>query len=89
MDQNSIADSILVTAIAAGAGILARHLAEKSWEQITDEPAPKKRSNETAEIKQDILWGVASGVVTGLTRMAVRRLAMKVEAKKIKTVARR
>ena len=57
---------------AASAGMLARKTLQKSWEKVTNEPAPKDKAKDDTEIKEAVTWAVVSGVGAGVARMAVQ-----------------
>lgn len=55
------------------AAMLARKGTEKTWTWVTDEPPPREEPNSDVDLKDAVLWATVSGVVAGLTRLAVRR----------------
>jgi hypothetical protein len=57
---------------AASAGMLARKTLQKSWEKVTNEPAPKDKGSENTDLREAVTWAVVSGIGAGAARMAVQ-----------------
>ena len=57
---------------AASAGMLARKTLQKSWEKVTNEPAPKDKGSENTDLQEAGTWAVVSGIGAGAARMAVQ-----------------
>ncbi|MEQ3639026.1 MAG: DUF4235 domain-containing protein [Alteromonas sp.] len=57
---------------AASAGMLARKTLQKSWEKVTNEPAPKDKGSENTDLQEAVTWAVVSGIGAGAARMAVQ-----------------
>ena len=66
---------------AASAGMLTRKTLQKSWEKVTNEPAPKDKPSENTDIKEAVTWAVVSGIGAGVARMAVRYILDKRQSK--------
>ena len=72
MSSKELMTTIGVGLAAASAGMLARKTLQKSWEKVTNEPAPKDKAKDDTEIKEAVTWAVVSGVGAGVARMAVQ-----------------
>lgn len=72
MNNKELMTTIGVGLAAASAGMLARKTLQKSWEKVTNEPAPKDKAKDDTEIKEAVTWAVVSGVGAGVARMAVQ-----------------
>ncbi|APE05710.1 hypothetical protein BM528_07920 [Alteromonas sp. RW2A1] len=72
MSNKELMTTIGVGLAAASAGMLARKTLQKSWEKVTNEPAPKDKAKDDTEIKEAVTWAVVSGVGAGVARMAVQ-----------------
>ena len=66
---------------AASAGILARKTLQKSWEKVTNDPAPKDKESENTDLKEAVTWAVVSGIGAGVARMAVQYVLDKRQSK--------
>lgn len=72
MSNKQLITTIGVGLAAASAGMLARKSLQKSWEKVTNEPAPKDKVSENTDLKEAVTWAVVSGIGAGLARMAVQ-----------------
>ncbi|WP_018981710.1 DUF4235 domain-containing protein [Salinimonas chungwhensis] len=71
MSNKHLISTIGIGLAAASASMLTRKSVQKSWEKITNEPAPKDKSSEEIDLKEAITWAMISGVGAGLARMVV------------------
>lgn len=72
MSNKQLITTIGIGLAAASAGILTRKTLQKSWEKVTNEPAPKDKPSENTDLKEAVTWAVVSGVGAGVARMAVQ-----------------
>ncbi len=72
MSNKQLITTVGVGLAAASAGMLARKSLQKSWEKVTNEPAPKDKVSENTGLKEAVTWAVVSGIGAGLARMAVQ-----------------
>ncbi|MBD3584311.1 DUF4235 domain-containing protein [Salinimonas sp. HHU 13199] len=72
MSNKQLIATVGVGLAAASAGMLARKSLQKSWEKVTNEPAPKDKVSENTDLKEAVTWAVVSGIGAGLARMAVQ-----------------
>ncbi|TMO78019.1 hypothetical protein CWC16_16545 [Pseudoalteromonas sp. S3776] len=71
MSNKQLIKTLGIGLAAASAGMLTRKSLQKSWEKVTNEPAPKDNPSEKTDLKEAVTWAVVSGVGAGLARMAV------------------
>lgn len=72
MSNEQLITNVGIGLAAASAGILARKTLQKSWEKVTNEPAPKDKGSEDTDLKEAVTWAVVSGIGAGIARMAVQ-----------------
>jgi hypothetical protein len=72
MSNKQLITNVGIGLAAASAGILARKTLQKSWEKVTNEPAPKDKGSEDTDLKEAVTWAVVSGIGAGIARMAVQ-----------------
>jgi len=72
MSDKQLITTVGIGLAAASAGMLARKSLQKSWEKVTNEPAPKDKASENTDLKEAVTWGIVSGIGAGLARMAVQ-----------------
>ncbi|MDB2330539.1 DUF4235 domain-containing protein [Alteromonas sp.] len=72
MSKKQLITTVGVGLAAASAGMLARKTLQKSWEQVTNKPAPKDKASEDTDLKEAVTWAVVSGIGAGVARMAVQ-----------------
>lgn len=72
MSNKQLISTVGVGLAAASAGMLARKTLQKSWEQVTNKPAPKDKAREETDLKEAVTWAVVSGIGAGVARMAVQ-----------------
>ena len=59
--------------LLAGTTILARKGAAKTWTRVAHKPPPPEESNHDVDMREALLWAVASGAAVGVARLLVRR----------------
>lgn len=72
MSNKQLITTLGIGLAAASASMLTRKSLQKSWEKVTNEPAPKDKPSEKTELKEAVTWAVVSGIGAGMARMAVR-----------------
>ena len=72
MSNKQLITNVGIGLAAASAGILARKTLQKSWETVTNQPAPKDKKSENTDLKEAVTWAVVSGIGAGVARMAVQ-----------------
>ncbi|NND95745.1 MAG: DUF4235 domain-containing protein [Pirellulaceae bacterium] len=68
-------ESTVAFAAAMGATIIAREVLEATWRKTLDRDPPKNPTSSDVPWKEAVIWGVTSGALVGLTRIAARRLS--------------
>ena len=81
MSSKQLITNVGIGLAAASAGILARKTLQKSWEKVTNEPAPKDKGSENTDLKEAVTWAVVSGIGAGLARMTVQYVIDKRQSK--------
>ncbi|AZN33683.1 DUF4235 domain-containing protein [Pseudoalteromonas sp. Xi13] len=71
MSNKQLIKTLGIGLAAASAGMLTRKSLQKSWEKVTNEPAPKDKPSEHTDLKEAVTWAVVSGIGAGVARMAV------------------
>ena len=71
MSNKQLIKTLGIGLAAASAGMLTRKSLQKSWEKVTNEPAPKDKPSEKTDLKEAVTWAVVSGIGAGVARMAV------------------
>lgn len=74
LEKSTLISSIIIGSVVAAASVLVRHGAEHTWTAAFNEAPPSKQKDDEIDIRDAILWSAAIGVVTGLTRLCVRRM---------------
>ncbi|HAW92737.1 MULTISPECIES: DUF4235 domain-containing protein [unclassified Arsukibacterium] len=77
MSNKQLISTIGIGLAAASVSMLTRKSVQKSWEKITDKPAPKDKASSDVELKEAIAWAVVSGISAGVARMVVHYVADK------------
>ncbi len=77
MSNKQLISTIGVGLAAASISMLARKSVQKSWEKVTDKPAPKDKPSSDVDLKEAIAWALVSGIGAGAARMAVHYVADK------------
>lgn len=77
IEKSTLISSIIIGGAVAVASVLARRGAERTWSAAFKEVPPNKQNEDDIDIKDAILWSATIGVVTGITRLCVRRLVRK------------
>lgn len=72
MSSRQLITTVGIGLAAASAGMLARKSLQKTWEKVTNEPAPKDKVSENTDLKEAVTWAVVSGIGAGFARMAVQ-----------------
>ncbi|ETJ47668.1 DUF4235 domain-containing protein [Pseudoalteromonas agarivorans] len=70
MSNKQLIKTLGIGLAAASAGMLTRKSLQKSWEKVTNEPAPKDKPSEHTDLKEAVTWAVVSGIGAGVARMA-------------------
>ena len=81
MSNKQLIKTLGIGLAAASAGMLTRKSLQKSWEKITNEPAPKDKPSEHTDLKEAVTWAVVSGIGAGVARMAVHYVLDKRKSK--------
>jgi hypothetical protein len=81
MSNKQLITTVGIGLAAASAGMLTRKTLQKSWEKVTNEPAPKDKPSENTDLKEAVTWAVVSGIGAGAARMAVRYILDKRQSK--------
>ncbi len=81
MSNKQLIKTLGIGLAAASAGMLTRKSLQKSWEKVTNEPAPKDKPSEHTDIKEAVTWAVVSGIGAGVARMAVHYVLDKRKSK--------
>lgn len=81
MSNKQLIKTLGIGLAAASAGILTRKSLQKSWEKVTNEPAPKDKPSEHTDLKEAVTWAVVSGIGAGVARMAVHYVLDKRKSK--------
>ncbi|ATC83412.1 DUF4235 domain-containing protein [Pseudoalteromonas sp. A3] len=81
MSNKQLIKTLGIGLAAASAGMLTRKSLQKSWEKVTNEPAPKDKPSEHTDLKEAITWAVVSGIGAGVARMAVHYVLDKRKSK--------
>jgi len=68
-------EALIGFAAAMGITLLTRKLLEEGWEQVLDKAPPKNPSSHEVAWREAIAWGVLSGALVGVARIASRRAA--------------
>ena len=71
----SATESAVAFVAAIGATLIARELLESAWRATLDRDPPKNPSSREVQWKEALLWGVTSGALVGIARIASRRLS--------------
>lgn len=71
MSNKQLISTIGISLAAASVSMLTRKSVQKSWEKITDQPAPKDKPKSDVDLKEALIWAALSGVSAGVARMAV------------------
>ena len=77
MSNKQLISTIGIGLAAASVSMLTRKSVQKSWEKITDKPAPKDKPSSDVKLKEAIAWAVVSGISAGVARMVVHYVADK------------
>ena len=72
------AENLMALGAATIAGIVANRALQKSWTGVTGRAAPKNPAATDVTWQQALMWGVVSGAVLGMVRVASRRSASSV-----------
>lgn len=59
--------------LLGGTAILARRGAARTWRRVAHKPPPPEESNDDVDMREALLWAVASGAAVGVARLLVRR----------------
>lgn len=81
MSNKQLIKTLGIGLAAALAGMLTRKSLQKSWEKVTNEPAPKDKPSEHTDLKEAVTWAVVSGIGAGVARMAVHYVLDKRKSK--------
>jgi hypothetical protein len=81
MSNKQLIKTLGIGLAAASAGMLTRKSLQKSWEKVTNEPAPKDKPSEHTDLKEAVTWAVLSGIGAGVARMAVHYVLDKRKSK--------
>ncbi len=81
MSNKQLIKTLGIGLVAASAGMLTRKSLQKSWEKVTNEPAPKDKPSEHTDLKEAVTWAVVSGIGAGVARMAVHYVLDKRKSK--------
>ena len=81
MSNKQLIKTLGIGLSAASAGMLTRKSLQKSWEKVTNEPAPKDKPSEHTDLKEAVTWAVVSGIGAGVARMAVHYVLDKRKSK--------
>tara|TARA_B100001059_G_scaffold186455_1_gene188385 strand:- start:617 stop:862 length:246 start_codon:yes stop_codon:yes gene_type:complete len=81
MSNRQLIKTLGIGLAAASAGMLTRKSLQKSWEKVTNEPAPKDKPSEHTDLKEAVTWAVVSGIGAGVARMAVHYVLDKRKSK--------
>lgn len=72
-DRNArVIDATLLGGLLIAGSFLARWTIDEAWEAVRDEPPPDPDDPDT-ELRDAVLWSVASGLLVGLVRLLLRR----------------
>jgi len=71
MSNKQLITTIGIGLAAASASMLTRKSLQKSWEKVTNEPAPKDKPTSDTDLKEAVTWAVVSGLGAGVARMLV------------------
>lgn len=81
MSNKQLIKTLGIGLAAASAGMLTRKSLQKSWEKVTNEPAPKDKPSEHTDLKEAVTWAVVSGIGAGVARMDVHYVLDKRKSK--------
>ena len=81
MSNKQLIKTLGIGLAAASAGMLTRKSLQKSWEKVTNEPAPKDKPSAHTDLKEAVTWAVVSGIGAGVARMAVHYVLDKRKSK--------
>ena len=81
MSNKQLIKTLGIGLAAASAGMLTRKSLQKSWEKVTNEPAPKDKPSEHTDLKEAVTWAVVSGIGADVARMAVHYVLDKRKSK--------
>jgi len=81
MSNKQLIKTLGIGLAAASAGMLTRKSLQKSWEKVTNEPAPKDKPSEHTDLKEAVTWAVVSGIGAGVARMVVHYVLDKRKSK--------
>lgn len=71
--------SLLGSAAAVGAGIMARNAARKAYEKQFDEAPPENPAERDVGWRQALLWGACTGALVGAARVVGLRAEAEAE----------